>query len=289
MPEFLAAVRDYPFMQYALAAGLLASVACGVVGSYVVARRITYIAGSIAHCVLAGLGAARYFQVVHGWQHFTPITGAVIAALLSALIIGLVSLRARQREDTVIGALWAIGMAVGVLFISRTPGYNEDLMSYLFGNILMVSPGDLIVIAGLDVLVVGVSFAFYNELLAVCFDEEFARIRGVRVELFYLLLLCLTALTVVLLATVVGVLMVIALLTLPVAIANVFARTLSSIMVLAVILSALCTTAGIALSYGPDLPAGATIIIVAGLAYISTVTAGALRAARRRSAPGEPS
>jgi zinc transport system permease protein len=289
MWEFLTAVRDYPFMQYGLAAGLLASIACGIVGSYVVARRITYIAGSIAHCVLGGLGAARYLQVVHGWEHFTPLTGAVIAALASALIIGFVSLRAKQREDTVIGALWAIGMAVGVLFISRTPGYNEDLMSYLFGNILMVSPRDLIVIAGLDALVIGVAFAFYNELLSVCFDEEFARIRGVKVELYYLVLLCLTALTVVLLATVVGVLMVIALLTLPVAVANVFAKTMGRIMVAAVALSALFTTGGIALSYGPDLPAGATIIIVAGVAYICTVAAGSLKAFARKSTRGEPS
>lgn len=283
MPEFLAAVRDYPFMQYALAAGLLASIACGVVGSYVVARRITYIAGSIAHCVLGGLGAARYLQVVHGWEHCTPMTGAVIAALASALVIGLVSLRARQREDTAIGALWAIGMAVGVMFISSTPGYNEDLMSYLFGNILMVTPHDLAVIAVLDALVVAVSVAFYNELLAVCFDEEFARIRGVRVELFYLMLLCLTALTVVLLATVVGVLMVIALLTLPVAIANAFAGTMGRIMVAAVALSGLFTTGGIALSYSPDLPAGATIILVAGVAYIGTVAAVNMRGMAVRS------
>ena len=239
--------------------------------------------------MLGGLGAARYLQGVHGWEHFTPLTGAVIAALVSALIIGLVSLRAKQREDTVIGALWAIGMAVGVLFISRTPGYNEDLMSYLFGNILMVSPRDLFVIAGLDALVIGVGFAFYNELLSVCFDEEFARIRGVRVELYYLLLLCLTALTVVLLATVVGVLMVIALLTLPVAVANVFAKTMGRIMALAVALSALFTTGGIALSYGPDLPAGATIIIVAGVAYIATVAAGNIRGLARKTTRGEPS
>lgn len=271
MSEFLAAVGSYPFMRYALIAGLLASVACGIVGSYVVARRITYIAGSIAHCVLGGIGAARYVQVVHQWEAVTPFVGAVIAALISAIIIGYVSLKAKQREDTVIGALWAIGMAAGVMFISRTPGYNEDLMSYLFGNILMVSPGDLWAIAGFDVLVAGISLVFYNELLAVCFDEEFARVRGIPVELYYLLLLCLTAVTVVLLATVVGVLMVIALLTLPAAVANIFAKTMGRIMALAVVISALFTTTGLAVSYGPDFPAGATIIVVAGAAYIGAV------------------
>ena len=158
MPEFLgqflSAVQHYRFLQYTLASGLLASVACGIVGSYVVAHRISYIAAGISHCVLGGMGAARYLQVVYGWQHVKPLYGAVATALLAATIIGVVSLRAKQREDTVIGALWAIGMAVGVLFISRTPGYGEDLMSYLFGNILMVSRNDLWLVVGLDALVV---------------------------------------------------------------------------------------------------------------------------------------
>jgi len=282
MQEFIAAVGAYSFMRYALCAGLLVSVACGIVGSYVVARRITYIAGSIAHCVLGGIGGARYLQVVHGWEAATPFAGAVIAACLSALIIGLVSLRARQREDTVIGALWAIGMAVGVLFISRTPGYSEDLMSYLFGNILMVSVRDLFIIAAFDVLVAGVGLLFYNEFLAVCFDEEFARVRGINVEGYYLLLLCLTAITVVLLSTVVGVLMVIALLTLPVAVANIFTKTLGRIMALSILVSACFTTAGLALSYGPDFPAGATIIVVAGTVYILAAAGKGLGRAIRK-------
>jgi len=216
MGEFLSDLTRYPFLQHALLAGALAGVACGVIGSYVVTKKISTIAGSIAHTVLGGLGAARYVQVVHGWDWFHPLYGAVLAALFAAMAIGVVTLKARQREDTVIGALWAIGMAVGILFISRTPGYNEDLMSYLFGNILMVSDRDLWLIAGLDLAVVAIGAVFYNQFLAICFDEEFARLRGVRVEWFYLLLLCLTALTVVLLVTVVGILMVIALITLPV-------------------------------------------------------------------------
>ncbi|MDT8272402.1 MAG: metal ABC transporter permease, partial [Desulfomonilia bacterium] len=222
MIEFINDVKQFTFLQYALVTGVLASIACGIIGSYVVTRRITYMAGAIAHSVLGGMGAARYLQVVHGWTWATPITGAVIAALISALIIGVVSLKARQREDTAIGAVWAVGMAIGIMFIFRTPGYNEDLMSYLFGNILMVTPGDLWMIAALDVLVIGVSLVFYNQLLAVCFDDEFARLRGIRVDFFHLLLLCLTALTVVLLVTVVGIVLVIALLTLPAAAAGHF-------------------------------------------------------------------
>lgn len=266
--EFFIDLQQQTFLQYALLTGVLASIACGVIGSYVVTRRITYIAGAIAHSVLAGLGAARYCQVVFHWGWIHPLYGAVVAALISALIIGLVSIYAREREDTVIGAVWAVGMAVGILFIYKTPGYNENLMSYLFGNILMVSADDLWLIAGLDALIILIGILFYNQLLAVCFDEEFARLRGIRVEFYYLLLLCLTALTVVLLVSVVGIVLVIALMTLPVAIAGVFAKRLWQMMGLSAILTVMFTTAGLAFSYGPDIPAGATTIVIAGVAYL---------------------
>ena len=270
MGEFFTALQQQAFLQYALLTGILAGIACGIVGSYVATRRITYIAGGIAHSVLAGLGAARYCQTVFGWAWLNPLYGAVVAALVAALVIGFVSLwSAKQREDTVIGAVWAIGMAVGILFIFKTPGYNEDLTSYLFGNILMVSPQDLWLIAGLDLVIVAVGLLFYNQLLAVCFDEEFARLRGVHVEFFYLLLLCLTALTVVLLVTVVGIVMVIALLTLPVAVAGHFAKRLWQMMALSAILTALFTSLGLFVSYGPDLPAGATTIVLAGIVYLA--------------------
>lgn len=281
MGEFLRALAQHSFLQHALAAGALAGVACGVVGTYVVVRRVTAIAGGIAHCVLAGLGAARYLQVVHGVEGAHPLYGAVVAALLAAMIIGLVSLRAREREDTVIGALWAIGMAVGVLFISRTPGYNQDLMGYLFGNILLVRSADLWLMVGLDAVVVAVALLFYPQLQAVCFDEEFARLRGLSVELYYLLLLCLTALTVVLLTSVVGIVLVIALLTVPVAIAGHFTSTLRGMMVASTVLCILFTTSGLALSYSPDLPAGATTITLAGAVYLAVLAFSWLRRSLR--------
>ncbi len=293
MYEFLTALMQYPFLQIALLTGVLCSVACGVIGTYVVTRRITYIAGSIAHCVLGGMAAARYFAVMHGWKIYIPFSGwsplhplhgAIVVALLAAIIIGLVSLRARQREDTVIGAIWAIGMAAGAVFIFKTDGYNADLMSYLFGSILMVSPGELWLIAGLDVLVVAVAIVFYRQFLAVCFDEEFARLRGIPVEFFYLLLLCLTALTVVLLVTVVGIVLVIALLTLPVAIASHFAHRLWQVMVLSALLSMVFAVAGLALSYGPNLPAGATTILLAGGAYLLVAIGANVPLRRRRRA-----
>lgn len=277
MSEFLDAVANYGFMQNALLMGLLAGIACGVVGTFVVARRITYIAGGISHSVLGGLGIAHYAIVVYHWEWLHPLHGAAAAALLAAIAIGWVSLRKSEREDTIIGAIWAAGMAVGILFISKTPGYNQELMSYLFGNILMVSSGDLWLVFALDLVVVAAGILLYRQFQAVCFDEEFARTRGINVEFYYLLLLCLTALTVVLLVSVVGIVMVIALITLPVAIAGRFTRTLWQTMLLATLISIVLTTLGLAVSYEPDLPTGATIILLTGAVYLFVMLGGRLR------------
>jgi zinc transport system permease protein len=279
--EFAQALMHHGFLQNALATGLLASVACGVVGTYVVTRRITYIAGGISHCVLGGMGAARYFQTVHGLAWFHPMFGALAASLAAAFIIAIVSLRAKQREDTVIGAVWAVGMAAGIVFISKTPGYGEDLMGYLFGNILMVSGRDLWLIAGLDALVVSTGLLFYNQLQAVCFDEEYARLRGLNVEFYYILLLSLTALTVVVLSTMVGIVMVIAMLTLPVAAAGQFSKSLWQMMALSTVFSAFFAVLGLAVSYGPDLPAGSVMVLLSGAGYIA-VLAGKASIARVR-------
>lgn len=276
MVEFISAAFEYPFIRYALLTGLLASIACGIIGSYIVTRRITYIGGGIAHSVLGGMGAAYFLSIVFGWEELQPMYGAIVAALIAAIVIGLVSLRAKQREDTVIGAVWAIGMAIGIIFISKTPGYNENLMSYLFGNILMVTPSDLWLIGILDIIVAIIGLLFYNQFLAVCFDEEFARVRGINVEFYYLLLLCLTALTVVILVTIVGVVMVIALLTLPVAVAGYFSKTLWRTMILAAVFSILFTFFGLAISYSINFPAGATIILIAGAGYLITAIGSAI-------------
>jgi zinc transport system permease protein len=272
LSQFLIDLQQYQFLQNAILTGLLASVACGVIGTYVVVRRISYIAGGIAHSVLAGLGAALYLKRVYHWSALQPIYGAIVVAVVAAIIIGLVSLKARQREDTVISALWAVGMALGIVFISMTPGYNEELMGYLFGNILLVSSSELWMLAGLDAIIVILGLLFYNQFLAVCFDQEFARLRGLNVEFFYLLLLSLAALTVVILSTVVGIVMVVALLTLPVAIAALFSRSLWLTMIVSTVLCAVFTTSGLAISYSPDYPAGATTILVAGLAYLFAIT-----------------
>jgi zinc transport system permease protein len=271
--EFLRSLNDpaIPFLRYAFLVGILASIAFGIMGSYVVARRISYIAGAISHSVLGGIGAGLYLQHRLGIEWFHPMTGAVISALLAALIIGFVSIHSRQREDTVIGALWAIGMATGLLFLARTPGYH-DPMSYIFGNILLISRSDLWVVLGLDVLVVFSSVLFYNKLLAICFDEEYSRIRGIRVDFYFLFLLCLTALTVVLLVRVVGIVLVIALLTLPSAVAGDFSKRLWHMMVGGVALCMFVTVIGLGCSYSLDLPVGPVIIVCASAVYILVVT-----------------
>jgi zinc transport system permease protein len=274
MNEFLTALGHHAFLQTALVTGLLASLGCGIIGPFVVVKRIGYLAGGIAHSVLSGMGAALYFG-------FDPLAGALAAALLAALLIGGVRLLWQTREDTLIGALWAIGMAVGVLFISRTPGYGTDLMSYLFGNILLVPPRDIWWMVGLDVLLLLVVGLFYRQFLAVAFDEELARLRGVPVAFFYLLLLCLVAVTVVLLIRVVGLILVIALLTLPAAIASQFFHSLGRIMLVATLLGGLFTSSGLAISYGPDLPVGPTIVLLAGAIYLLAAAGGRLLVQRR--------
>ena len=290
LSEFVAALLDpqIPFLRYALAGGLLASIAFGVIGSYVVARRISSIAGAISHCVLGGIGFGVFARHRLGIEWFDPMYGAVAVAVLSAVAIGLVSLHAKEREDTVIGALWAVGMAVGLLFIASTPGYVEP-MSYLFGNILLVTRQDVWLVAGLDLVVLAVCGMFHNRLLAVCFDEEYARLRGVAATRYYLLLLILTALAVVLLVRVVGIVMVVALLTLPAAVASRFVTRLWQMMVVAAGLCGFFVTGGLAVSYSLDWPSGPVIIVLAGIVYLCVVAADRLRRILgRASSPSQP-
>lgn len=270
MARFWVDIQQFQFLQFAFLVGLLSSIACGVMGSFVITRRISYLAGAIAHSVLAGLGAAKYLQVVHHIP-IHPLVGAVIAALISALMIGLVRIKLKQREDTVIGAIWAIGMAIGLLFIYQTPGYNEHLFSYLFGNILMVSETELVLVGGLDILLLVLLAIAYPKLVAVCFDEEFAAVRGIPVTAYYLLILCFTALTVVLMVTVVGIVMVIALLTLPTATANTFTNNFGRLIVVSVLINATVVTGGLMISYEPNLPPGAVTILFAGVLYLATL------------------
>lgn len=275
MSSFFSAVMDPDngFLRLAFYVSALSSVSFGIVGAYVVTRRISYIAGSISHCVFGGIGLGLFLQNRVGLSWFDPMVGAVLAALFSAVIIGFVSLKMKQREDTVIGALWAVGMAAGLIFIDLTPGYF-DMTSYLFGDVLLLSDKDLYLVAGLDILVAGFSIFFYNILLAVSFDEEFAYLRGIHSGLFYILLLCLTALTVVLLIRIVGIIMVIALLTLPAAVAGHFSKRLWQMMIYSILLCMAFSFTGLAVSFSVNLSSGPTIILVAGTVYLVTLMGG---------------
>ncbi len=262
--EFIRAFVNYNFIQNAVAAAVLASLASGIVGTYVVVKRITFISGGIAHAVLGGMGAAYYFGA-------DPLQGALAAAILAAVLLGFVNLKAKQHEDTIIGALWAVGMAVGVIFMALTPGYNVDLMSFLFGNILMVTDPVLRTLLILDAAVLAVVAVFYRQFMLIAFDEEQAHLRGLPVELLYMLLLCLIALTVVILMKIVGLILVIALLTLPAAVAALFTRGLGPMMAVASVLGLGFTLTGLVVSYNLNLPSGAVIVIIAGLGYLAAL------------------
>ncbi len=269
MIDFVQALLDPDnrFIVYAVAMGGLSSIAVGIIGTFVTIKRIGYLAGAISHSVFGGIGLALYLQATTHLTWLTPMAGAVAAAIASALAVGLVSIHAKEREDTIIGTLWAVGMAAGILFIDKTPGYF-NLGSYLFGDILLIAGSDLAFVICLAGGIIAMAVLFFNPFFGVCFDEEYTRIRGINTTLFYLLLLMLTALTVVLLVRIVGIVLVIALLTIPPAIAGLYARRLWQMMMCSVVLCALFTWTGLGISYHFSLSSGPTIIVFSGLVYL---------------------
>jgi zinc transport system permease protein len=268
------AALHFDFMQNALAAGLLASVLCGILGSLVVVNRIVFLSGGIAHAAYGGIGLAFFC----GWPYWVGTLGFSLAA---AMLMAAVSLKARHRSDTVIGVIWAVGMAIGIILLDLTPGYNVDLMSYLFGSILTVPRSNLVGML-LGVLAVG-GFAgyYYHDLEALSYDEAFARIRGVPVRGLYFLLIGLLAVAIVMVIQVVGLILVIALLTIPPLMVEKYTRSLAQMMAAASVLGMLFTSGGLWLSYAFDLTSGATIILLAGFAFFLAL--GVEWAVRRRS------
>jgi zinc transport system permease protein len=266
--SFFAALVMNHFIRMAFFASVGASIAGGVIGSYVVVKRIVFISGSIAHSVLGGMGLFLYLKRIYHISWLEPIYGALISAIFSAFLIGWIRLYYKQREDTVIAALWAIGMATGVIFISLTPGYNVELTNFLFGSILWTSKADIYMLLALDSVILVSTFFFHRRFLAICFDEEQAALQKEPVKALYFFLLSLVAITVVLLIQVVGSILVIAILSLPAAIANTFTHRLSKMMVISVLLALLISTLGIALSFFFDWPPGATIALTATLIYL---------------------
>jgi len=267
--SFFSALFDpaMPFVRNALLAGILSSILFGVLGSVVTVKRIAGLAGAISHAVLGGIGLALFLAAKGIIPGLPPIAGALVFAIIAAALIGFVSLKAKQREDTVINALWAIGMSIGIVFIAKTPGY-ADPMSYLFGNILLVSTSDLILLGILDLVVILLAWRYYPQIEASAFDEEFARTRGVNTDAVFLVILAVTAIAVVLLQTFVGIVMVIAMLTLPAGTSGFFAKNLAGMMVLATIFSLAFSVAGLIVSWSLDLPSGAVVVLVAGATFL---------------------
>lgn len=260
MINFLQEVLSYEFMRNALLAGVIVSAACGVIGTLVVLNRIVFISGGIAHAAYGGVGIAYLLGL-------NPVWGAVGFSLLSSLAMGYVHRKEKSRSDTIIGVMWALGMALGIIFVSLSPGYKADLMSYLFGSILAVSTADLWLMLVIAVVVLAFVLVFYRLLLAISFDESFSTVRNVPVGLLSMAMIVLIGLTVVISMRVVGLILVIALLTIPPAIANLYVREMRGIMLFSIGLSLLVTISGLLISYALNLPSGAVIILVASLAY----------------------
>jgi zinc transport system permease protein len=264
----LSAFIDNIFIQMALFASLLASVSSGVIGSFVVVKRISFIAGSISHSVLGGMGLCLWLQRTQGWSWLDPIWGAFASAIGAALLLGWIHLNYKQREDSVISAIWSTGIAIGMIFIALTPGTNVELFNYLFGNVLWISDKDLYRLLALNLVVLAVVAINYKKFLTICFDEEQALLQGIAVQRLYLLLLSLVAISVVLLMQIIGTILAMALLTIPATVAGLFTRRLSSMMLLAVATCALFSIIGLNLATNLNWPPAATVSLVAATGYL---------------------
>ena len=267
----------FEFMRNALIAGILVSIICGVLGTLVVVNRIVFISGGIAHAAYGGIGLGLYLGI-------SPPLGAVLFSVVISIVMGIASLKSKDRADTIIGVMWAVGMALGIIFVELTPGYNVDLMSYLFGSILSVPMADIWYMLSLVVAVLGTVFFFYKEFVALSYDEEFSFVVGIPVKALYFALLVLISLSVIVIIRVVGLILVIALLTIPPYIAERYTVSLGKMMVLSSLLGILFTLAGLYLSYHFNLASGATIIMVAGIAFFLSM---AFDTATGRSNPAE--
>ena len=269
-----------PFFQRVLLAGLLAALACGVIGTYVVAKRITSLAGGLSHAAFGGVGLGFLLGI-------PPMAGATVFGVAAGLVVGLVYRRLRSSLDSTISMVWSVGMALGIVFVALAPGYAPDLTSYLFGSLLFAPWDYVLLVAGLDALLLIVVALLFKEFEAVTFDEEFAEVAGVRVELVFLTLLGLTALAIVTLIKVVGVILAIALLTIPAATARQWSEGLGRMMILSSLLAGASTTAGLFLSYGLSssfelsVPPGPLIVLVAAAGFgLSSLLRARIRARR---------
>ncbi|MBM9604008.1 metal ABC transporter permease [Desulfopila inferna] len=267
----------FEFMRNALMAGVLASVICGVIGTLIVVNRLVFLSGGVAHSAYGGIGLSFYLGIPY-------MLGAVGFSFLAAMFMAAVTIKSKQRSDTIIGVIWAVGMATGILLLDMTPGYNVDLMSYLFGSILSVPFSDLLTMSIIGGLILLLIAYYFQDLLVMSYDEEFAMVRGVPVRGLYFLLIGIVAITVVMVVQVVGLILVIALLTIPPYIAEKYTRSLFQMMMLSCCLALIFTIGGLWASYAFDLTSGAVIIFLAGIAFfLSLLTDRVILLGRKRS------
>jgi len=278
---------DYLFLRQAFLVSALAGLSFGIIGTFVVVRRIGYLAGAISHCAFGGVGLGIFLQqtaISAGLASFAakldPMLTAVIFSIFSSLVIGAVQMRAKEREDSIIGAIWTIGMAIGMLFFAKTKGFHS-IEDYLFGDILMVSENGIRFIGVLGAAVLLVTAFYFRRLEAVCFDEEFVRLRGISAGFYFQLLLVLIAVTVVLMIQLVGVILVIALLTLPAATAARFTSRLLPMAFAATILCVAFCWIGLYFSVLFNFPSGPSIILVAGACYFLVLIGNAIPAPKK--------
>jgi zinc transport system permease protein len=271
-------IFQYEFMRNALIAAVLVNIACGIVGTYVVIKKIVFISGGISHAAFGGIGLGYLLGVKN------PIITAVPFSLVSALAIGFISKRSKISEDTAIGIIWAGGMALGIIFINLAPGYAPDLFSYLFGSILTITVSDLFIMVVLDIIIILIVALFFKEFFSISFDEEFSIVVGIPVRVLYMVMLCMVALSVVILIRVVGIILVIALLTIPASICSQFTYNIKKLMLSSIITGTILTVAGLFISYLLNVASGASIVILLVLAFIASFfIKKALDSLRRRT------
>jgi zinc transport system permease protein len=246
---------SFQFFQNALLIAVLASIASGIIGTFIVVKRMSLISGSIAHAAFGGLGISYFLNV-------NPLFGGVLFSLISAVSIALFRKNAKNRIDTLLSFLWATGMAIGLVFIFMTPGYATDLFTYLFGNILLVSRFDIYIIILLDIVILSIVYLMYNSFLAVTFDEEYAETRNMPVTLVNMILFALIALTIIATIRVVGIVLMIAILTIPAATAQLFHKTVKKIMITSSLITLSASISGLFISYYLNFATGPIIVLI---------------------------
>ena len=259
---FFSDLIQYGYLSNALAACVLSGITCGVIGTYVVCRRMVFLAGGITHASFGGLGIAF-------WMGANPIAGAMIFAVLSALGIEWAGSRGRIREDSAIGIIWSVGMAVGALFMSLRPGYTSgDLSAYLFGSIVTVTDSDVAALAALTAVIIAGALLWLRPVMYTAFDRDFARSRGIPTRVISYLMAALVAVTIVLSIRIMGIVLLISLVTMPVVIVNSLSRSYRTIALAAPLVAVAGNIAGLVVSYNCEVPPGAAIIFTLTLTLI---------------------